>query len=561
MVRILKVAILFCFVTASIAQNPSDTNQPLTVIRSQSELVLVPVVVTDKNGNPVTGVPRENFTISEDGKPKKIAVYNEVHTSPQLMKPPSLPAGEFTNTVARSQDARITIIMLDMLNTPFSGQVRVRKETLKFLSEHLEPGEPIALLSLGREGLRVLHDFSTDPQVLAKALEAVRPGMSAYERQATQTGPVIVNENARSFDTVRDALTQFANGPETPSPFRVPTGRYYVFGNSLAYPGYVNDPFGLDADSTYQATLRSLRVIAAAFGGLPVRKTLIWATGGIPDIADMPNSTRASHVDYTQYQSTWAALSNANIAVYPLDLSSLAFSTNVSAAYSLSQRPQNVHMVNNLEEFARVTGGRVCIAKIDMESCFRTAARDSSTYYELAYYTEPKGKDGWRRISVNLTPEVLKAHARSGFYYRARSKKDSARDTDLQLATASPIDLNAIPMHARWIDQSSKGKKVLINFELAFPGSAIAVSSEDKNDMQVELFALPKSPDGKPQGSFSQTLAGEVPEAQLDDFFKQQITRRGSLELPPGEYEVRFIVRDSQSGKIGTVTAPLTVAK
>jgi hypothetical protein len=38
------------------------------------------------------------------------------------------------------------------------------------------------------------------------------------------------------------------------------------------------------------------------------------------------------------------------------------------------------------------------------------------------------------------------------------------------------------------------------------------------------------------------------------------ITYMGDLDLPPGDYSVRFVIRDDVSGRMGTVTAPVKVA-
>jgi hypothetical protein len=50
--------------------SPGKTNQSQPVIRSNSRLVVLDVVVTDQAGHPITGLTKDDFRVLEDGKPK-----------------------------------------------------------------------------------------------------------------------------------------------------------------------------------------------------------------------------------------------------------------------------------------------------------------------------------------------------------------------------------------------------------------------------------------------------------------------------------------------------------
>ncbi len=99
-------------------------------------------------------------------------MFDPVHTEPRVMKLASS-MDAFTNTSQpAATQARITIIVLDTLNTAFFDQVTARREILKFLS-NVDPGEPVAVVNLNKSGLHVIHDFTTDPKVLAAAVRQV----------------------------------------------------------------------------------------------------------------------------------------------------------------------------------------------------------------------------------------------------------------------------------------------------------------------------------------------------------------------------------------------------
>ncbi|MGZ4875076.1 MAG: hypothetical protein ACXV5R_07885, partial [Candidatus Angelobacter sp.] len=74
------IAVLFF--TSAVAQTPAQ--QPQTVkgdqglyrLRVESELVLVNVVVRDKQGKPVTGLKQDDFTLLEDGKSQRVSSFD-----------------------------------------------------------------------------------------------------------------------------------------------------------------------------------------------------------------------------------------------------------------------------------------------------------------------------------------------------------------------------------------------------------------------------------------------------------------------------------------------------
>jgi len=141
---------------------------------ARAELVLVPVLVADKSGNHITGLKQEDFTVLENGAEQKIATFEEItsdaHRIPHQQKP-----NEFSNSVASGPSARrITLMVLDLLNTRFMDQAYARQDLLKYLTQSVDQREPTALYTLTRSGIHVIHDFTTDPRVLVAALHKVK---------------------------------------------------------------------------------------------------------------------------------------------------------------------------------------------------------------------------------------------------------------------------------------------------------------------------------------------------------------------------------------------------
>jgi VWFA-related protein len=190
--------------------------EPATAVpkfASRSELVLVPTVVRDKSGKHIAGLKKDDFTVLQNGKEQRVALFEEVHTSAKY----SRPAAEqgFSNFVPADESRRLTIIALDLINTPFLAQVKAREALIKFLSNSVISGEPMALLILSRDGIRQVHGYTSDPAVLIAALKKAGSRQSMVE-QASDPAPFPKgDEQAREYEDEVQKLTKFEADPET----------------------------------------------------------------------------------------------------------------------------------------------------------------------------------------------------------------------------------------------------------------------------------------------------------------------------------------------------------
>jgi VWFA-related protein len=158
---------------------PQKDKKP--VIAVHSEMVLVPAVVTDHSGAHVSGLTQGDFTVLENGQQQKIAFFHHIQANATPDQAPSpLSPGEFTNkTQTRSE--RSAILVFDLLNSSIAEQSNARDELMKFLSESPELGEPISLLAFDAYGIRLLHDFTKNPALLAEALKDTRNQRSSKD--------------------------------------------------------------------------------------------------------------------------------------------------------------------------------------------------------------------------------------------------------------------------------------------------------------------------------------------------------------------------------------------
>ena len=551
------VTMLLGLASSQDAPAPKGQSTEMPTFQTKAELVLVPVVVTDKKGEHVHGLSKEDFAILEDDRGKEIKVFEPVHTEPRVMQPASS-HDVFTNTVKPAEtQARVTIIVLDTLNTAFFDQLSARREILKFLSS-LEPGEPVALVNLSKAGLNVLHDFTSDPKILADAIRKIRGHLAMKDTggddRVSENLPALGGRSGRiQDDIVPDTLGVFDAGAGTAEANRIlniQTETEGVFAS-------------MQQSYAVRVTLESMRQLAKAFTGLPGRKSVIWATGGIPFSVDDPSRIGFLDADLLPlYEAAWRDLNNANMAVYPLEVTSVSNPAYIPASVSgrralRSRRQLRVSNTDNLELFANMTGGRYCAYASDIKQCFHEATDDSGDYYMLAYPIDSAHvKPGWHKIKVKVLKGDYQVRARSG-YFVAEAKKETNpgqnADADIAMGLTAPMDYTELPFSVRWTGKANAGEKDTLRFRYNI--AAADINEGENNRISLGFAALATNSKGQPLGQFSKNMEGDLTPELAAGVRAKGLSFDGSIDLPPGSDEsVRFLVRDNLSGKMGSVT-------
>jgi VWFA-related protein len=577
------IAALTCAIPGP-AKSKDKESRPGFKFTSRSELVLIPTLVTDRSGTHIRGLKPEDFTVLENGVEQKISTFEEVSSDSHVWTRAESP-NEFSNFVTRGPTpGRITIIVLDFLNTAFADQESARRELLKYLAQSADQAEPIALYTLTRSGIHVIHDFTTDPRVLAAALRKVNG-------ETLQT--------VDSVDTV-ELMTGTAS----------PDGLAGVSGDAVQSEADKLRTMGEDEELNIQSfqqrlaivyTLQGLQQFSQALAGIPGRKSLIWASSGFPfSVSDttmmiapiggamQPSrpvrakgggeniqigaAARANVIDVLpEYERTWQMLDRAQIALYPLDVAGLqlvdlggASVNNPGRNYGRNMQLRHEDTLATFQTFAAMTGGRAYYNSNDLAQGFRDAVRDSAEYYMLGYYLDrTKTKPGWQKLAVKVKHDHVEVRARSGFFVtQAALDSGGSQGDDLVLALHSPLDYTSLPLVARWDDigTSTEPGKKHVGYQVHLAANLGLIDKDANNQLILEFVALAKTPDGKPVAPPAhKRVEAHLTAEMVLSTREEGINLTGALDLAPGEYTVRFVVRDELSGRIGSVAAPLKV--
>jgi len=276
------------------------------------------------------------------------------------------------------------------------------------------------------------------------------------------------------------------------------------------------------------------------------------------------------------YERTWQLLNDAQIALYPVDVKGLQ--TNIPSAsigkpQAPNRRPGGFQRKANwrqmdtqatLQTFAVETGGRAYYNSNDLVKGFRDAVQDSAQYYMLGYYLgHSDTKPGWRKLAVKVKREHVEVRARGGFFVtNATVDPAISRDTDIASALQAPLDYTALPLVAHWdtVEASKEPGKKRVRYIVNVAPDSSLIDVADNNHMALEFFAEAKTPEGKVVGQPVGQKVDLHPAAdQLANFHEKGLGYRGALDLAPGEYSVRIVVRDDLSGRVGSLSAPLKV--
>jgi VWFA-related protein len=529
-------------------QNPptgqeSATSPPLRVM---TRLVQVNVIVQDKNGNPVKGLTKDDFTLLDGGHPQRISYFAEEATrimNPSGLDSPGLAAAPnlFTNRYEEKTGVptSVTVILLDALNTHFNDMSYARTQVAKFLKQ-LQPQDRIALYGLSNR-LTLLHDFTSDASSILRAIGQT-PDTENSQLVASESADVPSDTGDADFDSWLNGANQ-----------------------------RVADFFNM---SRADETAAAIEDIANHLAALPGRKNLIWVSASFPFSIglDAPMGTigGAERHEFTkEVEDAAEALNNANMAIYPVDARGLIGPpstinrsgpmmgrTPPKNTAPLSPPPQNFDTMNVI---ADRTGGHAYYNSNDIAKAVREAIDDSRDTYVIGYYPSHNEWNGkFREIKVQSAKPGVRLRFRRGYFaipdsaitesQRGRMMSDAIHttleSTDLGLdIQANPVDVPG----ARQIKADVKVDAARMNFKQ---------DGAHWTD-NVELVWLELDATGRIVGNSTSTLRLNVPQQAYEELSQKGVSFSETLDLKNDAAVVRLVARDSGTGAIGSVNIPI----
>ncbi len=550
--KYLSFALFPLLLIAAVSAQQGDT------FRTQSNLVLVPVEVRRHNQH-VSGLDKDKFSILQDGKAQNVAVFEEVRTTTERLKKVAVGPQEFSNQYeGNPATARYTVIAIDRINTTTMDMQRLRLGLMKFLTQVAESGEPIRLIAINPTRIEMLQDFTTDPKALATALQRNKTAAGRATENSTQLNEGI-QEIEEELLNAKDELTA-AKAAQ-----RIATLE--------ASKDQEQDMIAFQQRNLRISSLEALQMIAQSLSGLPGRKSVVWASSGYPFAISVREGIHSTTQNFSQVSEagdldeyTMHLLNSANIAVYPVDARG-----TVNTAYEVmdpshkysatigqkeAARMNNEETITTFEHLADATGGKACFDRADLSGCFKDAIDDSRDYYIVGFYADRGLKPGWHKLQVKVAADAS-VRSRTGYVYTKLNPVETRND-DMRLQLSTLLSDPGIPFFGHWDIKAAKGDKKNIGFEVKILPQANLLSSIDPH-LNIDIVAVARAKDGSVAGQFSQKIDRQMPSAAVSTITSEGIVYSNGMTLAGGDYLVRIVVRDNNTGRIGSATTLVQV--
>jgi len=327
--------------------------------------VFVPVVVTDSLGRPASGLQMTDFSV--EGKGIRVEAVQSIAAAVVGSGGQAVPP---------------TFVLFDAVSVPVPFQGRVQQNLLRLLESTARNHDPITVLINTNEGVRLVHDLSTAPDISLAALHRISAGNA--DVPLPSDNPDFASAVSAEVSRLRELLHQVPSEviPNIPTAYR---------------------------------QLAGLEQVARLLQRSPTRKALFWITAYFPLDMTTPSFSSFTNTDMPEVNDlavacgkTIQVLNSARVTVYPLQVEGPVPNNPI---YAYAERTRS-----DLEQFARQTGGYNFAIEADLPAAISQVRKTFGTYYLLSLaVVPPKKYPKWVAIKVKTTRAELRVQSAGGF--------------------------------------------------------------------------------------------------------------------------------------------------
>jgi VWFA-related protein len=530
-------------ITLSLLAQTPDMPRRAT-FSTTTNVVVVDVRVSDSGGKPVTNLTKDDFLLSEDGKPQTLLSCDLQHLENKALPPPQLkerytaPAPAPPKAApptpqdkpSQFQDRRLIVMFFDFSSMQPQDQIRAVDAATKFLQTQMTASDMVSIMVFG-SALKTVQDFTDDRDLLISAIKGFHIGESSELASISDTG---------------------ADSEDQSGLFVADETEFNIFNTDRK--------------------LAALEDAARRLSQFPEKKALVYLSGGVE---------KTGVDNQSQLRATVNTAVRANVAFYPIDARGLIAaapggdasqagavgSKLYSGAGQRSLRDSFHNQQETLFTLAADTGGKALLDSNDLTLGIRQVQQDIDSYYILTYSSTNTAADGrYRRIQLKLAPRAAMQKAkldyRRGYFAPTTFAKmrESDKESQLQQALESENPITDLPLAVE-VDYFRLDKsKYFVPLSVEIPGSALAFRSKGaKQATELDFTAQVRDARGRVASSVRDTIPLKLDEATAGRVTRKHIQYDTGLTLPPAKYTLRFVARENGEGKVGTFETAFTV--
>lgn len=529
-------ALLF---SSAVAQTPaalqpqsSKGDQGLYRMRVETELVLVNVVARDKQGKPVTDLKQEDFTLLEDGKAQRIASFDFENLDTAPLTASKGPSQQATNgpatppkPILTAKDAdqalsnkRVIVLFFDLSSMGPDEMERSVQAARKYIQTKMTSADLIAIVTLA-SSLRLDQDFTGDQARLLRVLN----------RFSHSEGLGMDNGSTGDADGIEE------------------TGNAYT-PDETEYNQFNTD-----------RKLQALQSLCQVLGKFNQKKSIIYFSSGM---------TQTGIENQAALRAAVNTAIKANVAIYTMDSrgleaeppggSAATASLRGTAMYSgsavQSRLDANFASQETLTTLSGDTGGKAFLDTNDLGQVFDRVQRDTSVYYVLGYKSSSALRDGkYRHIQVKVNRAGLNLEFRKGYYapkdFQHFNAEDKEQQMEDELASELPNTDVAVYMAASYFRMDER--RFYVPVALVVPGSQIPFTKGgEKDKASLDIIGEVLDELKRPVGSMRETVKLSLDASQ--EVRRKNVQYSTGFMLASGKYHFKFVVRENQSGRLGS---------
>jgi VWFA-related protein len=529
-------------------------------------VVNVDVIVTDRDGQPVQGLAREDFEVFEDGRPQEITNFYRVE-GPRLQTDGQ---DGWEAISADSSFRRRVLLLLDnnFITTPERN--RALAVLQGYLDQKFDGSYEWAVVAVGDE-VRVLEPFTSDKLRVRAALDRVAQmptfGIRYRIDRFFLNDPVRVRRVQRAAAAAR-ADTSGTSGGDTAEELQ----------RALRFESKVSIATTLQAfERTTTAMVQAFR----AYANLPGNKVMVWITGGVPmlpeygfqgestvpsgALSEKDTELRGYQTELRKLVDSVAYEANAaQFKVYPIKATGLepqvaqndAGYHSSGATFSASAMSSSVEVDDNDTaqlSLALGTGGLYLTSNRTLDS-FESVDRDTASYYSLGY-RPTRAEDGkFHDVRVKVAKPGLEVRARTGYV-------DLSSEQKLEMVLATPLpfprEKGSLPVAVEVV-RRERGEILAV---AKLPSARLTFLEEgDFFVGKVKIFLTIHDARGDLVDLVSQEQEIRFPAAQKADALAGEFRYGLKFKLKEkGDYVVSVTLRDQATDEIGTAFSNLEI--
>ena len=534
------------------AQAPQD--QP---IRVKTELIDLRAVVTDKHGQPITDLKKDDFELTENGKPQELSFFSVVNIPERgearqqsenlsVTAPPDAPRTNET-------PGRTVVLYVDTLHLSAQSLLSVKQALRKFIDERLAD-QDLAAIVTSAGSLGVVEQFTRNRSILRFAVDRLSARPNARDSLFTPYIAAMVDRGA-------------------PDALRVAMAIYVAEENLLQTDRFVAQMVQVRArqilaDATYlrRASLITLREVAERMSDLPGQRLLVMVSDGFT-LMDMGRG-----MDTGDLESVTSRAARSGVVIYTIDAKGLQPPILFSASIGNIPNDPRINsylsagerdLENGLNALAKDTGGEAFFNTNDTAGAMGRALDNNKVYYTLAYYpTVEESEKKFRKITIKIRnhPEY-QVRAQRGYMPADLTKKnreEAAKTPEHRFFNAimaplprTDIGVTAMPEFVEFPEDDAQ-----VSLQVHIDGRTFSYNEENgRYRFEAEIVTMIFNSDGKRVDLKSEKIKGNLAAAQLEVVKQNGFRYIRRVQLKPGLYQIRVGVREAVNERTGTAAA------